>query len=81
MTVACHRIQDLSRASAACYAKEELQMAVSLYLDYRDGQISAVEDGDTHMACSIGRSMKALREKFDAKLWAREFMRATGGAA
>ncbi|KVV07350.1 hypothetical protein [Burkholderia ubonensis] len=75
MAVALHRIQNLSAASAAHYAKEKLEQAVSTYLEWRDRQIDAVEDGDTSLASSIGRSMKELRERFDQGKWARELAR------
>lgn len=75
MSVALHRVQDLSTASAEFYAKEELQQAVSAYLEWRDRQLDAVEDEDTHLAASIGRSMKTIRERFDASQWAREIAR------
>ncbi|AMR78004.1 hypothetical protein [Cupriavidus nantongensis] len=75
MSVALHRVQDLSVASAAFYAKEELQLAVSTYREWRDRQIDAVEDEDTHLAAAVGRSMKELRERFDASQWEREIAR------
>ncbi|WP_186077537.1 hypothetical protein [Burkholderia gladioli] len=74
-TAALHRVQDLSAASAAHYAKETLEQTVSTYLEWRDQQIDAVEDGDTQLASSIGRSMKELRERFDHGRWARELAR------
>ncbi|AVA38320.1 MULTISPECIES: hypothetical protein [Cupriavidus] len=75
MSVALHRVQDLSAASAALGAKEELQLAVSTYCEWRDRQIDAVEDEDTHLAAFIGRNMKALRERFDVSQWEREIAR------
>lgn len=75
MTVALHRMQDLSAASAAHYAKETLEQSVSTYLEWRDRQIDAVEDDDTALASSIGRGMKELRERFDQAKWARELAR------
>ncbi|HDR8910612.1 hypothetical protein [Burkholderia multivorans] len=75
MAVALHRMQDLSAASAEHYAKETLEQTVSTYLEWRDPQIDAIEDGNTQLASSIGRSMKGLRERFDQAKWAREIAR------
>ncbi|MCA7083429.1 hypothetical protein K7G19_07425 [Cupriavidus sp. DB3] len=74
-TVALHRVQDLGRACAAVAAREHLQNAVATYLDLRDEQISAVEDGDTSLASSIGTHMRALREQFHPVHWDREIDR------
>lgn len=75
MTVALHRVQDLGAASAAFYARESLKHDVSTYLEWRDLQNDAVEDGDTQLAASIGCNMREVRERHDPKQWAREFAR------
>ncbi|CAN7780314.1 hypothetical protein LJR296_007956 [Cupriavidus necator] len=75
MAAALHRVQDLSTASAAFYVRQELQQAVSTYVEWRERQTDAVEDNDTHLAASIGRCMKELRERFDAFQWERELAR------
>lgn len=77
MTVALHRVQDLGAASARFHAQERLRLAVDVYLAWRDEQIDAAADGNTHFAAAIGRDMKALRENFSRSEWERELDRVT----
>lgn len=60
---------------AALYSKEELVGDVSAYCELLQMQLDAVEDDDTLLAASIGKSMRQLREKHDKEKWSREFNR------
>lgn len=72
---AAHRVQNTSHQIAVIRQKEELRGDVSTYLDWRQLQADAVEDDELSLACSIGKSMRQLREKHDQKKWIRELNR------
>ncbi|AYJ73324.1 hypothetical protein HOU43_gp36 [Cronobacter phage CS01] len=72
---ALHRVQDLGAQMAVLYSLDELKRDVSAYLELFQMQLDAAEDDDLHLASSIGKSMRKLREKHDAEKWARELHR------
>lgn len=72
---AMHRVQNIGAQMANVYARENLRGDVSAYCTLRQLQSDAVEDDDLNLASSIGKSMRALREKHDPEKWLREFHR------
>ena len=64
-----HRVQDLGKACDAMMARAHLRKSVETYLEWQAIQADAVEDGDTGLASSIGRNMRALRESFEQWRW------------
>ncbi|MCL6397245.1 hypothetical protein EXT62_10140 [Pectobacterium carotovorum subsp. carotovorum] len=72
---AAHRVQNIGAQMAVLYAKEELKSAVSTYLEWRQLQEDAVEDDDLHLASSIGKSMRSIRERYDQQAWLKEWHR------
>lgn len=75
MKPATHRVQNLGAQMAVLYTRQELQCDVSAYYELLQMQLDAVEDGDTLLAASIGKSMRQMREKHDQEKWLREFHR------
>lgn len=67
--VALHRVQDLSGAVAKLEAANKLSGDVEAYLEFRQAQMDAVEDGETSLASSIGKHMRAIREQYPAHQW------------
>lgn len=67
-----HRVQDLCYQMKITYARQELEGDVSSYLHLKQMQLDAIEDDDTSLASSIGKSMRHIREKHDQKNWMRE---------
>lgn len=67
--VALHRVQDLTGAVARLDAQNKLRADVETYLEFRQAQIDAVQDGDTNLAASIGKSMKGIREQYPVYQW------------
>lgn len=74
--VAAHRVTDMNRVSENLAKKNELTADVKLYVELRQEQADAVEDGECGLASSIGRFMRQIREKHDAWRWEREFEKA-----
>lgn len=72
---AAHRVQNLGAQMAVLYDKKELESAVSTYLEWRQLQEDAVEDDDSHLASSIGKSMRGMREKYNQQAWLKELHR------
>lgn len=70
--VALHLIQDLSSSCAAMDRANSLSADVSAYLEWQQLRADALEDGDTGLAASVGRSMQAMRETHEQYLWRRE---------
>lgn len=66
---ALHRVQDLDSEMAAYYARKEFKADISAYLHLRELQLDAQEDEDYHLAKSIGRSMRDIREKYEWEQW------------
>lgn len=72
---AMHRVQNIGEQMANVYAIDELRGDVSAYCTLLQLQNDAVEDDDLSLASSIGKSMRALREKHDPAKWMHEFHR------